>query len=43
MNARMSMTAPTRVASWLRRNYPRQAPEHGHNYLIALCGANTAR
>lgn len=31
-------TKPGRMASWIRRDYPRSAPERGHNYLIALCG-----
>lgn len=26
-----------RLTSWLRKSYPKAAPEHGHNYLIALC------
>jgi|LakMenE01Jun11ns_1017448.scaffolds.fasta_scaffold9948398_5 hypothetical protein len=31
-----------RVASWIRRNYPRSAPDRGHSYLIALCGTDYA-
>lgn len=30
----------TRVASWIREDYPRDAPEHGHCYLLALRGAD---
>lgn len=30
-------TGPVRVATWLRKDYPRSAPERGHCYLIALC------
>ena len=28
-----------RLTSWLRKGYPRSAPERGHSYLVALCGA----
>lgn len=40
MNRNLSTAATSlgRVASWIRRDYPRTAPERGHNYLIALCG-----
>jgi|688.fasta_scaffold1402401_1 hypothetical protein len=31
-----------RVASWLRKDYPRSAPDRGHSYLIALCGVDYA-
>jgi hypothetical protein len=33
----------SRVASWIRKNYPKDAPERGHNYLAALCGTDYAR
>jgi hypothetical protein len=31
-----------RVASWIRKNYPRSAPDRGHSYLIALYGTDYA-
>ena len=31
-----------RVAYWIRRSYPRSAPDRGHSYLIALCGTDYA-
>ncbi len=24
------------MASWVRKDYPKDAPDRGHNYLIAL-------
>lgn len=33
---------PGLVASWLRKDYPRGAPDRGHSYLIALCGTDSA-
>jgi hypothetical protein len=33
---------PSRVVSWIRKGYPKSAPESGHSYLLALCG-NCAR
>jgi hypothetical protein len=36
-------TGPGRMASWIRKAYPRSAPEHGHNYLIALCAPEASR
>lgn len=32
--------APSRMASWIRRDYPKAAPGHGHCYLIALLGSD---
>jgi hypothetical protein len=34
--------SPARLALWIRKDYPRGAPERGHSYLIALCGADVA-
>ncbi len=31
---------PHRMASWLRKDYPKTAPDRGHCYLIALCGSD---
>lgn len=36
-------TSPNRVATWIRRGYPRSAPERGHSYLLALCGLEYTR
>lgn len=33
-------TAPHRMATWIRKDYPKTAPDRGHCYLIALCGAD---
>lgn len=33
-----TVASPGRVASWIRKDYPKDAPERGHNYLMALCG-----
>lgn len=33
-------TAPTRMASWIRKDYPKSAPQRGHCYLLALCGVD---
>lgn len=33
---------PSRVASWIRKDYPRSAPERGHCYLLALVGDDYA-
>lgn len=40
MHRRISdaVSAPNRVASWIRKDYPKAAPDRGHCYLIALCG-----
>ena len=27
-----------RLATWIRKDYPRTAPARGHCYLLALCG-----
>lgn len=32
----------SRVASWIRKDYPPSAPERGHCYLLALYGAEYA-
>ncbi len=32
--------APSRMASWIRKEYPKAAPDRGHCYLIALCGSD---
>lgn len=32
----------TRVASWIRKDYPRDAPERGHCYLLALLSVDYA-
>lgn len=37
-----AVATPTRVASWIRKDYPKGAPERGHCYLFALCGGNYA-
>lgn len=37
-----AVTASSRMASWIRRGYPRQAPQRGHCYLLALCGVDCA-
>jgi hypothetical protein len=37
-----AVATPTRVASWIRKDYPKDAPERGHCYLVALCGVNYA-
>lgn len=29
---------PSRLASWIRKDYPKYAPERGHSYLLALSG-----
>ena len=36
-------SGPGRLATWIRKDYPRGAPERGHNYLIALCGLEYTR
>jgi hypothetical protein len=41
-SASTSVASPGRVASWLRKDYPKGAPERGHNYLVALCGLDDA-
>lgn len=45
MNRTVSTTtiSPGRMASWIRKHYPRSAPERGHNYLIALCAPEGTR
>jgi len=35
-----AVTALRRVAAWIREDYPGDAPERGHCYLIALRGAD---
>jgi hypothetical protein len=37
-----AVAIPTRVASWIRKDYPRDAPERGHCYLVALLGGDFA-
>lgn len=37
-----AITAPGRMASWIRKDYPTQAPLRGHCYLLALCGEDYA-
>lgn len=37
-----AVASPTRMASWIRKDYPKSAPERGHNYLVALCGVDYA-
>lgn len=37
-----AMATPTRVASWIRKDYPRDAPERGHCYLLALLSVDYA-
>lgn len=37
-----AVASPGRVASWIRKDYPKDAPERGHNYLVALCGMEYA-
>ncbi|MGV0993709.1 MAG: hypothetical protein ACOYBX_07075 [Mycobacterium sp.] len=34
--------APGRLATWIRKDYPRSAPARGHCYLLALCGIDYA-
>ena len=34
--------SPWRFITWIRRGYPRSAPRHGHCYLVALYGADSA-
>lgn len=29
--------AMSRLATWIRKDYPRSAPARGHCYLLALC------
>ncbi len=29
-----------RVAAWIRKDYPKEAPERGHCYLLALLGGD---
>ena len=41
MHRRISdAVAPGRMASWIRKDYPKAAPDRGHCYLIALYGAD---
>mgnify|MGYP003604204081 CR=1 FL=1 len=42
MHRRISGAVAThnRMASWIRRDYPKTAPDRGHCYLIALCGVD---
>jgi len=35
-----ALASPARMAAWVRRSYPKNAPEHGHSYLLALCGVD---
>lgn len=44
MHRKISDTAaaPMRLASWIRKGYPRYAPDRGHCYLLALCGVDYA-
>ncbi len=43
---RRSTHAPgvtSRVASWIRKDYPKHAPLRGHCTLLALCGVDEVR
>ena len=42
LNISNAANKPGRVASWIRKDYPRSAPDRGHSYLIALCGTDDA-
>lgn len=37
-----AVRALTRVASWIRKDYPKDAPDRGHCYLLAVLGADYA-
>lgn len=39
-NISTATATPGRMASWFRKGYPSHAPERGHSYLMALCGAD---
>lgn len=41
MHRRINSGAVTvgRITAWIRKDYPKDAPEHGHNYLMALCAS----
>jgi hypothetical protein len=41
-NVPMAVAGPGRGVSWIRKGYPRCAPERGHSYLVALCGVDYA-
>ena len=37
-----AVTAFSRLAAWIHEDYPEDAPERGHCYLLALLGADHA-
>ena len=37
-----AVAAPARMVSWIRKDYPKDAPERGHCYLLPLLGADYA-
>ena len=37
-NGSTAAVSHNRIASWIRKDYPKEAPERGHNYLVAPAG-----
>lgn len=37
-----AVATSARVAAWIRKDYPKDAPERGHCYLLALLGGDDA-